>query len=962
MADPEQEARKDIDAALLLSGWVVQDWRMVNLQAARGVAVREFQMTTGYGAADYLLYVDGKAAGVVEAKKVGSTLAGVEVQSEKYSVGVPQTVPVHTRPLPFLYESTGVETQFTNGLDPEPRSRRIFHFHRPETLAEWLGVSPSVGVQGPVHLAAEDRGTYTPSTFLSRMQELPPIAAGNLWPAQIEAVGALERSLAAGRRRALIQMATGSGKTFTAITSIYRLIRFGGARRVLFLVDRSNLGRQAKKEFDAYTLPDDGRKFTEVYNVQHMATNRIDDAARVCICTIQRLFSMLKGDADYADEDEEGSLFEAAVARVFKEPVPVGYNSSIPIETFDIIFTDECHRSIYNQWRQVLEYFDASLIGLTATPSPNTLAFFDRNLVMEYGHRQAVVDHVNVDFGVYQIRTEVTGEGGRIPPGSIVDRRDRRTRKVRWEELPDELQYSGTDLDRAVVVPDQIRTVLRTFKDKVCTEVFPGRLEVPKTLIYAKDDSHADDIVRIVREVFDRGNQFAEKITYRTGTTRIVDPDTGQITGYQSSGIKPEDLLQAFRNAYLPRIVVTVDMIATGTDIRPLEIVMFMRTVKSRNYFEQMVGRGVRVIEPADLQAVTPDAKVKDHFMVIDCVGLADEDLVDTQPLDRQPSVPLDKLLQQVSIGATEPEVVSTLASRLARLDKQLSNEERSLIAQQSHGMTLRGMVQDLVAAQDPDRLEQHARLSAGLGADAEVPPELALTTAEQMAAEALRPLAANPDLRKLLIDLRQSKDQVIDKLTMDKLKEAGRSDQALGAARGLTESFRQYLEENRDQLTALQVLYSRPYNQRLRRADVKALADALKAPPRAWTPEAVWRAYEEVDRSKVKGGVKAFSDVVALVQFTLEQESELYPYAEQVEQRYQQWLAEQESYGARFTDEQRWWLDAIKDQIASNLEMTMADFEETPFGAKGGAVRAHQVFAGRVQDIVDDLNGKLVA
>ncbi len=960
MPKPEARARQNIDAALEAAGWVVQDFRAVNLRAARGVAVREFKMANNFDEADYLLFVDGKAAGAVEAKKAGETLTGVEVQSEKYSVGMPPALPAHRRPLPFLYESTGIETRFTNGLDPEPRSRNLFCFHRPETLAAWLGIDPSVGAAPDgLHMVAEPGVTWTPSTFLARMQHLPPIAAGSLWRVQLEAVRALEKSLAEGRRRALIQMATGSGKTFTAITATYRLLRYGGAKRVLFLVDRNNLGRQAKKEFDAYTLPDDGRKFTEVYNVQHMTANRVDDAARVCICTIQRLFAMLQGKEDVDEAAEEGSLFDSAMD-VFKQPVPVSYNPKVPVETFDIVFTDECHRSIYNQWRQVLEYFDASLIGLTATPSAQTLGFFERNLVMEYNHQQAVADGVNVDFGVYRIRTAVTGQGGQVPAGEVVDRRDRRTRKVRWEALTDDLQYSGKDLDRAVVVPDQIRTVIRTFKDKVCTEIFPGRTEVPKTLIFAKDDSHADDIVKIVREEFGRGNDFAQKITYTSHIARIVDPVTGETTGYKSSGVKPEDLLQAFRNAYFPRIVVSVDMIATGTDVKPLEIVMFMRAVKSRTYFEQMVGRGVRVVSPAELQAVNPQGvTVKDHFMVVDCVGLAEEDLVDNKPLDRQPSVPLDKLLQAVSLHDNREEVVSTLANRLVRLDRQLTDTERNAVQNLAGGLSLHDMVQNIVHALNPDTQEAAATTLAG-GAE---PTEAQVTAAAGgLLANAVAPLADNPALRQLLLTLRQQHEQTIDRVTADTLLEAGVDGKAREQMQQMVHDFQTFLKEHVHDITALQVLYSRPYQQRLRRADVKALAEALQAPPRSWTPERLWQAYAAVDRGKVRGSAKSFSDIVALVQYALQQEAELRPYPENVEQRYQRWLDQQAGNGARFTAEQRWWLDAIKDQIAANLEMTIDDFEETPFGAQGGAVRAYQAFGGKLREVVEELNKVLVA
>jgi len=358
----------------------VQNYKEANLHAARGVALREFPLREGYGEADYLLYVDAKAAGVIEAKKVGATLTGVEIQSGRYSKGLPDALPAWRRPLPFLYESTGAETHFTNGLDPEPRARNVFAFHRPDSLLAWLSAP-----QPDLAAVPSNTAQYAPSdvevgTFAYRVRRMPELVTAwgehKLWPAQIVAIKNLEKSLAANKPRALIQMATGSGKTFTAISFIYRLIKYAGARRVLFLVDRGNLGRQTKKEFDQYVSPVNNYKFGEEYIVQHLSNNNLDKTARVVISTIQRMFSMLKGRELPEDLDEEsGSALDSLVST----QEPIEYNPAIPIETFDIIVTDEAHRSIYNLWRQVLEYFDASLIGLTATPSKQSFGFFNQN-------------------------------------------------------------------------------------------------------------------------------------------------------------------------------------------------------------------------------------------------------------------------------------------------------------------------------------------------------------------------------------------------------------------------------------------------------------------------------------------------------------------------------------------------------------------------------------------------------
>jgi type I restriction enzyme R subunit len=499
---PEQRARQQIDLLLQQCGWIVLDRCQRNLATGPGVAIREALLKGGE--ADYLLFANGKAIATVEAKPEGYTLVGVEGQSLKYATGLLDN-PYWTDPLPFCYESTGSETRFSNRLDPNYSSRGVFAFHRPETLIEWV----------------------TQATQLNRrLREMPPLIIGQLWLAQIEAIQNLEKSLAENRPRALIQMATGSGKTFTAVNFVYRLIKHAGARRVLFLVDRGNLGDQTLKEFQQFVTPDDGRKFTELYNIQHLQSAQIDTVSRVTISTIQRLYSMLQGKELDPELDEVSG---EAIASIFKDPLPVTYNPKVPIETFDFIVTDECHRSIYNLWRQVLEYFDSYLIGLTATPNKQTFGFFRQNLVQEYGHERAVTDGVNVNYDVYQIKTEITDRGSRVDKGFLIDKRHRQTRKIRWMQLDEDLTYAPGELDRAVVAPDQIRMVIKTFRDRLFTEIFPGRTTVPKTLIFAKDDSHAEDIVKIVREEFGKGNDFCQKITYRT------------------TGASPKELIQKFR-------------------------------------------------------------------------------------------------------------------------------------------------------------------------------------------------------------------------------------------------------------------------------------------------------------------------------------------------------------------------------------------------------------------------------
>jgi type I restriction enzyme R subunit len=950
---PEEQARESIDGMLLAAGWLIQDRADANIDAGRGVAIREFALGHGFGEADYLLFADGQAVGVIEAKKEGSTLTGFEIQTQKYSEGIPEALPAPRRPLPYCYESTGIETRFTNLLEPNASSRAVFSFHRPETLSEWL----------------KDELASPGFTFKARLASMPPLVRFGLRPAQVTAIDALEDSLSHGRRRSLVQMASGAGKTYTACNALYRLIKFTGARRVLFLVDRGNLGRQTLKEFQAFRTPDDGRIFTELYNVQHLQSSHIDPVAKVCISTIQRLYSMLKGEELDPEQDE---LSGSSLEMLQRPPDPIVYNPAIPIETFDLIVTDECHRSIYNLWRQVLEYFDASLIGLTATPSKQTLGFFNQNLIMEYPFERAVADGVNVDFELYTIRTLISEHGSVINAGFQVDYRDRQTRKIRWELADQDIPYDADDLDRRVVAPDQIRTIIRAFRDRLFTDIFPGRTEVPKTLIFAKDDSHAEDIVKILREEFGKGNDFAQKITYRTGAAKVrvkktdKDGNEYEVDEWVSSNIKPEDLLSQFRTAYNPRIAVTVDMIATGTDIRPLEIVFFMRAVKSRTMFEQMKGRGARIVTPTELQNVTPDGRSKDHFVIIDAVGLEPEKMQDTQPLERKRNVSLEKLFELVTFGNREPDVLSSIAARLARLDRELTPNDRTALTETAKGQSLASIAGDIVQALDPDRHIEAARAAVHLPSDVE-PNEEELTQARKLLLnQAAKPLAANPALRNLILGIKKSYEQIIDTVNQDQLLEAGPAEVVRERAVRMVQTFEQFLRDHRDEIEVLQILYSKPYAVGLSLKQVKALANLIEKPidgsPHL-SPDQLWRAYERIDAAHVHGSrTEVAADLVNLVRFALKQKDQLMPRRAEAESRFAAWLQQQQSAGTEFRPDQLRWLEAIRDHIASSLAVEPEDLELDPFSRWGGLGRAQQIFGDRFLPLLNELNEVLAA
>ncbi|WP_433343449.1 DEAD/DEAH box helicase family protein [Micromonospora sp. CA-111912] len=909
----EAQTRIEIDRQLAAAGWSVQDENQLNLYAATGIAVREVTLATGR--ADYLLYVDQRLVGVIEAKREGTAPRGVEAQLDRYLTGLTkeQRFSAWRRDaaLPFGYVATGTETTFVNGLDPFPRTREVFAFHRPETLARWMR-------------EADDEPAAP--TLRARLRRMPALDRLGLRPAQIDAVDGLERSLAEDRPRALIQMATGAGKTFTAVTASYRLLKHARAGRILFLVDRNNLAKQTLREYAGYQTPDDGRKFTELYNVDRLSGAGMLDSSNVVISTIQRLYGALRG-AELPDVDLDDRAYDSYD---LDEPAEVGYNPQLPPETFDLIVVDECHRSIYGKWRAVIEYFDAFVVGLTATPVKQTLGFFQQHLVSEYTYEQAVADGVNVNFDVYRIKTEITESGQKIEAGTVVPLRDRRTRAERYQELEDDFTYAGRQVGRSVISKGQLKLVLDTFRERLFAEIFPGRSTVPKTLIFACDDNHAEEIVAMVRLVFGRGNDFVKKITYSS----------------RRDGDNPDTLIQAFRNSPELRIAVTVDMIATGTDVKPLECVFFLRPVRSATYFEQMKGRGARTIDPADFQSVTPDAEVKDRFVIVDAVGVTEADLDEAVPLQRhtEKQISLRDLLRKAGTLTANPDEVATLASRLSRLDHQLTDAERQELAELG-GQPLKGVVRGLVDAVAPEQLNPATQ--AG--------PE----AVRDLLAGALRPLAANPQLRERILEIRRAHDITIDEVNVDKLVSAA-GVPAEERARVTVKSWHEYLEQHRDEITALQVFYEG--KGRISYDQLNELATRIARPPQAWTPESLWKAYVLLGRTSAESGSRGVADLVALIRYELGLDQELRPYRTSIEERFRGWLLSQEQAGATFTADQAWWLERIKDVIAVSVEITTDDLEGAPFTERGGIDGYANTFGERAEPLLDELNQELSA
>ena len=911
---PEQKARETIDQRLAQSGWILQDMRQLNPVAGPGVAVREFPTSTG--PVDYALFVDGTPVGVVEAKadEKGQDITTVEGQSSRYAGSTFKWVKTGYT-IRFAYEATSKLTRFTDYADQKYRSRPIFSFHRPESLRALL--------------KADD-------TIRNNMKHFPPFDTTGFRSCQITAIQNLERSFAENRPRALVQMATGAGKTFTAITAVYRLLKHAKVNRVLFLVDTKSLGEQAEREFLAYRPNDDNRSFSEIYGVRRLKSSYIPQDVQVCISTIQRMYSILKGEE--LDESAEETSFNEMTTAERQSAKEVVYNAKYPPEFFDCIIIDECHRSIYNVWQQVLDYFDAFLVGLTATPDKRTFGFFEENVVSEYSREQAIIDGVNVGEDIFLIETRVTKSGAHIMK-QLIECRNRLSREKRWKQLDEDVNYVPTQLDRDIVNPSQIRMVIRTFRENLFTTLFPRRKEVPKTLIFAKTDSHADDIIQIVRKEFGEGNEFCQKITYAADN--------------------PEQILSDCRNNYNPRIAVTVDMIATGTDVKPIECLIFMRDVRSKNYFEQMKGRGTRVLGKDDLQKVTPSAtENKDHFVIVDAVGVTKSKKSETRTLERKPSVSMKELMLNVALGARDADTLTSLANRVIRLNSQMSPSERKEFAQVV-GLPANQLAENLLNAFDEDVLMAQAQGKF----QTSTPTEEQLQTVQREAAGQAAASFCRPEVRDFIENVRRSHEQIIDNTNPDTLLFAGFDAQKEETADRVIRTFHEFIEENKDEIIALRILYSQTYRDRPMAIEkLKALYQKLRG--KGVTIERLWDCYviKKPDRVKGSSTLRQLADLVSIIRFEMGQADSLQPFADKVNYNFQQWTFRRNAGAVHFTPEQMEWLQLVKDHIATSLSIQTEDLDLSPFDRKGGLGRFYEVFGEQYEAILTEMNRELVA
>jgi type I restriction enzyme R subunit len=620
---------------------------------------------------------------------------------------------------------------------------------------------------------------------------------------------------------------------------------------------------------------------------------------------------------------------------------------------------DECHRSIYNLWKQVLDYFDAFQIGLTATPDNRTFGYFNQNLVSDYGYEKAVIDGVLVPYNVFTVETKITKEGSRIGLGEKVDKRERLTRRKFWETVDEDIEYSGKQLDRDIVNPSTIRTIIRAIRENV-PSMFPdrwasppalsereGAFEIPKTLIFAKTDSHAEDIIEIVREEFGEENKFCKKITYKS------DED-------------PKSVLSQFRNEYYPRIAVTVDMVATGTDIRPLEMLVFMRDVKSRSYYEQMKGRGTRTCSLEQLKATgTPTAKfTKDHFVIIDAIGVESSKKTDSRPLEKKPGMSLKDLLQNVAMGNTDEEIVSSLANRLIRLDKQIDETEKATFSEHANGHSIHHVVQQLLNAHDPDTIKNaETIIRKDLQGQAPAVIEAAIQKEKQNIVDRAVDVFNNPDLRNYIVDVRKKYDQIIDGINIDEITNIGWVKDQEAAAELTISNFTAWIEANKDEITALQIFYGQPYQRReLTFKMIKELYDKIRLEQPLLGPLTVWQSFEKLKQANASPKNELVA-LVSLVRKVTGIDETLTSYDKTLDKNFKDWLFQQNAgQHNKFTEEQMQWLRMIKDYVANSFHVAKEDFELDPFNKAGGLGRFYQLFKEDYEKILDELNEVLAA
>ena len=880
---PEEKARVIIDRMFEEAGWKVVD-RDKYAPNMTAVAIKEGLMV-GNREADYLLFLNGKAVGVLEAKRIETDINSdiVQEQARLYTRSCPKWCQAWfpNIPLPLAYVANSRDLMFYDTRKSNSEFEYCKKIHTPKEVKKLLSLEDDyVG--------------------------LPTLSPKGLRACQYEAITQLEQSFRNGENRALMVLATGAGKTYTACLAAYRMLAFTPMKRILFLVDRNNLGKQAETEFGTFRLTENGDPFNTIFTVNRLKSSSVPADSNVVISTIQRLFSLLKGD-EITDEEEDEEIEDRGIM--------LPENPNLPSDFFDMIIIDECHRSIYGNWQKVLNYFSkAKLIGLTATPVPETKAFFNNNIIVNYTLERSIIDGVNVDSRVYRIKTQATENGGAILEGEKVKRETRYTGKVQTLNNQETKNYTREELNRSIVNPAQIKLILETYRDAVYTEMFtdpqrePNLDYLPKTLIFALNENHAINIVQIAKEVFEHNdNRFVQKITYSAGDSN--------------------ELIRQFRNDKDFRIAVTCTLVATGTDIKPLEVVMFMRDVASEPLYIQMKGRGVRTIGDEQLRNVTPNAYSKDCFYLVDAVGVTEHEKSITTPSDSATTklMSLKELLEKITHGNVSDDYLRLLASRLSRISHKCEEKDREKFISLAHISMMD------IASNIFDALEQGFL------------PEYINVNEPNTDRKALVCNIANyPDAREFLLILNAG---FIETLMPgeDTLISKGFSQEE---AQTTTSAFEAYCEEHKDEIEALRIIYNNQ-GEPLTYTMLKDLENKLKFASSKFNTSLLWNSYaiinpQMVKHSSTKEEKEALTNIIQLVRYAfhqIERLESLYPSASQ---RFNLWCGQNQR---PLTEEQIGVMQQVFSYIASNGYCTITEIKDND---KTQAAQLIRVFGGK--------------
>lgn len=869
---PEEKARIKIDKQLTDAGWdIVARDEYIPFNAS---AVKEALMQ-GNKESDYLLFVDDKAIAVVEAKAEDNSLGDIVAQqAEWYSKNPQGWVGLwFANQIPFVYLANGNKIYFKNMLESDSEYVELSEMHSPKKMLQMIGKKSEYGA-------------------------LPRIEKKGLRDCQYEAEVKLEASLKAGRKKALAILATGSGKTYLACLASYRLLNYTPTKRVLFLVDRNNLARQTETEFSLFERTEKQKPMNELYQINRL-TKPENIQGDIIISTIQKLFAVLTGQT-ITEDDEDKEDEKLGLKDVIKnEPdIVLGEDLKLPPDYFQFIIVDECHRSIYGKWKAVLDYFkDAKVLGLTATPTPEAYAYFNNNIVEEYTYEDSVVDGVNVPARVYRIITNATVHGGTINQGETVTDVNRSGEMVDEYKAQQRTDYAPNQLDRSVINPNQIESVLKSYMESIYTDLYPEREDnwnyIPKTLIFAKDDNHATKIVEITKKVFAEKfpsgkvpDNFVQKITYSAGDSNA--------------------LIRELRTEKDFRIAVTVTLVATGTDVKPLEVVLFMNDVKSEVLYTQMKGRGCRILNEDKLREITPNADNKNCFYIVDAVGVTESDKHIPQPGKggelRPKILRLDQLLERLSHGEVSDDNLALLRDYCSTIQKRYEDNplfERHLnMFNSDYGFSPRGLANNI-----------NQSLSQNL-----LPPYENISDENLARKKLISCLMSNLSVRKKLLEMLRGYYAV----TPEKEDEVIYKGFSKETAKSFIANFEQYLNNNADKIEALRIIYNSE-DTVITYSMLTELQDKLIAENGQFTPYYIWKNYKILDNDgnveevDTKQNIKALTHLIQLVRYAYRKSNKLVSLIKGYSQRFSLYCGQAQR---KLTDDQKEIMKQIADYI----------------------------------------------